>query len=240
MLLAPVIASAGVYARVSVIGIALSSFMFDLAAATVQSEPAGVPAGSQGGGMAATADGGVPTGPGEEPATPASAQGVDNAGNAGSAGPSTERAPLTPEQVREAIAEAQKRRLELLQPDSAIADPAIRKDFLERWGVEVIGVTGAARGYMIDFRFRVVDANKALPLFDGRTPAYLIPDGSGIKLPVPAGQKVGAFRTTNRGNNIQSGKNYHIVFANPDAFVKPGQKVSVVIGDFRAEHLTLK
>ncbi len=138
------------------------------------------------------------------------------------------------------MAEADKRRLELRQPDPAVADPEIRKEFLEKWGVEVVGITRSARGYMADFRFRVLDSDKALPLFDGKIPPYLIPDGTSIKLPVPMGEKVGAFRTTNRGKNIQSGKDYHIIFANPDAFVKPGQKVSVIIGDFRAEHLTLK
>jgi hypothetical protein len=93
---------------------------------------------------------------------------------------------------------------------------------------------------MIDFRFRVVDAEKALPLFDHRTKPYLLAQGSDIKLPVPVGAKVGAFRPTNRGKNIKAGKNYYMMFANPDAYLKVGQKVSVVIGEFRAEQMTLQ
>jgi hypothetical protein len=31
-----------------------------------------------------------------------------------------------------------------------------------------------------------------------------------------------------------------MVFGNPDNFVKAGEKVSVVIGDFRAENLTVR
>jgi hypothetical protein len=52
--------------------------------------------------------------------------------------------------------------------------------------------------------------------------------------------KVGAFRPTNRGKNIKADKTYYMVYGNPDSHVKPGEKVSVVIGDFRAEHLTVR
>ena len=55
-----------------------------------------------------------------------------------------------------------------------------------------------------------------------------------------AGFGVGAFRTTNRGKNITANRDYYMMFANPDSYVKPGQKVSVVIGEFRAEHMTLQ
>ena len=146
----------------------------------------------------------------------------------------------TIEEVRIDMEEARKRRQALMQPDAAVADAAIHKELIEKWGVEVMGVRLAARGYMMDFRFRVLDLEKALPLFDSRIKPYVIPEGTDVKLPVPAGQKVGTFRTTNRGKNIQAGKDYVIMFANPDAFVKSGQKVSVVIGDFRVERLTLK
>jgi hypothetical protein len=57
---------------------------------------------------------------------------------------------------------------------------------------------------------------------------------------VPSAAKVGALRTTNRQGNIKPGKIYNIMFANPGYHVKPGQKVSVVIGDFKVEHLTVK
>jgi hypothetical protein len=127
-----------------------------------------------------------------------------------------------------------------LRPDAAVADPAIRKELLEKWGVEVLGVWTGARGFMIDFRFRVLDVDKALPLFDPKIQPYLIRDGSTIKLPVPVGEKVGSFRTTNRGKNVQAQRDYHIMFGNPDSYVKPGQNVSVVVGDFRVDHLTLR
>ena len=175
---------------------------------------------------------------------PAEVKPVPQAADDGAADAAAEAPPpsavLTLEQVREAMAEAQKRREVLLQPDLAVADQEVRKALLERWGVEVYGVRLSARGYMIDFRFRVVDLEKALPLFDPRVQPYLLTEGTNIKLPVPVGEKVGAFRTTNRGKNITANRDYYMMFANPDSYVKPGQKVSVVIGEFRAEHMSLR
>jgi hypothetical protein len=51
--------------------------------------------------------------------------------------------------------------------------------------------------------------------------------------------KVGAFRTTNRGKNIRGDKNYYMMFANPDRHVKVGDQVTIVIGEFRVEHLAV-
>ena len=68
----------------------------------------------------------------------------------------------------------------------------------------------------------------------------MLAEKSDIKLPVPMAAKVGAFRPTNRGKNIKPDKTYYMVFGNPDSHVKAGEKISVVIGDFRAEHLTVQ
>jgi hypothetical protein len=142
---------------------------------------------------------------------------------------------MTAEQVRAAIAAAEARRLAALQPDPG----PDRKELAEKWGVEVISMRLTSAGYMLDFRFRVLDAEKALSLFDHRIKPYVVADKSDIKLPVPMAAKVGAFRPTNRGKNIKADRTYYMVFGNPDSYVKPGEKVSVVIGDFRAENLTV-
>jgi hypothetical protein len=142
---------------------------------------------------------------------------------------------MTLDQIKASMAEAEQRRLEKLKPDPAIDN----KQMAEQWGVEVIGISRTSGGYMLDFRFRVVDANKALPLFDHRIKPYVKAAKSDIKLPVPVGTKTGAMRPTNRGQNIKADKNYYMIFANPDSFVKKGEKVSVIIGDFRAENMTV-
>jgi hypothetical protein len=109
----------------------------------------------------------------------------------------------------------------------------------EQWGVELLSLRLSAAGYMMDFRFRVLDADKALPLFDHRIKPYVVVDRSQAKLPVPMAAKVGAFRTTNRGKNITADRNYYMMFANPDRHVKAGEQVTLIIGDFKAERLTV-
>lgn len=111
------------------------------------------------------------------------------------------------------------------------------QELAETWGVELLGMRITAADYMLDFRFHVIDADKALPLFDHRIKPYIIADRSQIKLPVPMAAKVGAFRPTNRGKNITSGRNYYMIFGNPDRHVKKGETVTVVIGDFMVEGL---
>ena len=107
----------------------------------------------------------------------------------------------------------------------------------EDWGIEVLGIRLASADYMMDFRFRVLDVDKALTLFDHRIKPHLIVDRTQIKLPVPMAAKVGAFRPTNRGKNIKPDKNYYMIFGNPDRHVKAGETVTIVVGDFRIDHL---
>ena len=115
--------------------------------------------------------------------------------------------------------------------------PEEAKDLADKWGVELLGMRLTAAGMMLDFRFQVLDADKALPLFDQRIKPHIVAERSNIKLPVPMAAKVGAFRPTNRGKNIKADKTYYMIFGNPDRHVKAGEKVTVVIGDFKVEHL---
>lgn len=141
----------------------------------------------------------------------------------------------TLQQIHTAMIEAEARRREATRPD-----PEVPAALAERWGVQIMGVTYTADGFWLDFRFRVLDPLKANALFDSTLKPYLEAEASGVRLGVPSAAKVGALRTTNRGHNIKPGKIYTIMFANPGFHVRPGQKVSVVAGDFRIEHLTVR
>jgi hypothetical protein len=103
-----------------------------------------------------------------------------------------------------------------------------------RWGVEVLGVQQASGGYMLEFRFRVLDAKLAASLFDRKIRPQLIDSATGARVIVPSPEKVGELRNV---NPPEAGRNYWIMFANPGKFISPGRKVSVVIGDFRADGL---
>lgn len=113
------------------------------------------------------------------------------------------------------------------------------KEIAKKWGVEIISLNISAGGYMMDFRFRVLDVEKSKIFFDSRIKPLLLVEKSNAKLPVPMAAKVGAFRTTNRGNNIKPDKTYYIVFGNPDAHVKSGDKVTMLLGDERIKDLTV-
>ena len=107
----------------------------------------------------------------------------------------------------------------------------------ERWGVEIVWVRQTAAGYMLDFRYRVLDAEKAAPLFNRKTKPYLIHQASGAQFVVPNPPKTGPLRTSDKP---KEGITYWMFFANPGRYMKPGDKVTVVIGDFRAENLTVQ
>lgn len=105
------------------------------------------------------------------------------------------------------------------------------------WGVEVIGVRSTADGYMLEFRYRVTDPERAKPLFERRTKPVLLDEESGARLVVPTPSKTGALRNS---RPPQAKRTYWMLFANPGAYVKPGRRVSIEIGEFRAEGIVVQ
>jgi len=112
------------------------------------------------------------------------------------------------------------------------------KTFLKRrWGVEVMYVRQTAAGYMLEFRYKVLDPEKAKPLFERRTKPVLIHAESGAKLIVPTPAKTGALRNS---NPPIAGQIYWMFFANPGKLVKPGEHVNIEIGEFRVDGLVVR
>jgi hypothetical protein len=105
-------------------------------------------------------------------------------------------------------------------------------------GIEIQGIRLSAAGYMLDFRYRVLDPEKAAPLLDRKTHPYLLDDASGARLSVPDSPKVGRLRTTSR-NKVIPGRSYYILFANPGRYLQAGSKVTLVAGDARISDLTV-
>lgn len=101
----------------------------------------------------------------------------------------------------------------------------------EKWGIELVAMRSTAAGHMVDFRYRVLDAEKAAPLFKRQTKPYLIHQASGKVLAVPNTAKLGALRNS---NTPQEGRTYWMFFGNHHRIVQKGDKVTVAIGDFRA------
>jgi hypothetical protein len=105
-----------------------------------------------------------------------------------------------------------------------------------RWGIEVLGVHLAAAGYMLEFRYRVLDPDKAKPLFQRQTKPVLIDEATGTQFLVPTPAKVGALRNS---DSPHAGRVYWMFFGNPGKLLQSGNRVTVVIGEFRAEGLVV-
>ncbi len=106
-----------------------------------------------------------------------------------------------------------------------------------RWGVEVVYVRQAASGYMLEFRYKVLDPEKAIPLFERQTKPVLTHAETGARLIVPTPAKTGALRNSNAP---LADHTYWMFFANPGKLVQPGEHVNIEIGDFLVEGLVVQ
>jgi vacuolar-type H+-ATPase subunit F/Vma7 len=108
----------------------------------------------------------------------------------------------------------------------------------EELGIEIIAMRQTAAGFMLDFRFRVLDPEKAMPLLREDIIPYLVDQTNGNKLAVTDSTKVGPMRPTSR--NPREGIVYFMFFSNPGLSVKNGGKVTVVVGDHRLEDIVVQ
>jgi hypothetical protein len=99
----------------------------------------------------------------------------------------------------------------------------------QRWGIRIEAMRLASDGYMLEFRYRVVDADKAHPLFVRGVKAHLTDEASGMQTTVPNPPTTGALRST---YEPKAGRTYFMFFANPARYIKPGNTVTVAIGEF--------
>jgi len=120
---------------------------------------------------------------------------------------------------------------------NAPGDDSSADSLEEQWGIQVERTMLSAGGYMVDFRFRVLNAAKARPILDRRTQPYLIDQATGAQFIVPSPPKIGQLRS---GKTIREGAVYAILFANPGKYMKSGNKVTVVVGDFRARDIVIQ
>jgi hypothetical protein len=104
------------------------------------------------------------------------------------------------------------------------------------WGVESLSVKWAESGEVIRFTYRVLDADKAKTLNDKKVEPVLIDPQAGVKLVVPSMEKVGQLR---QSSTPEAGKSYWMAFSNKGRLVKRGDRVTVVIGQFRADGLVV-
>lgn len=112
------------------------------------------------------------------------------------------------------------------------------KDFYQlTWGVDLLSAKLVESGEMVRFSYRVLDAEKAKALNDKKNSPFLIDETAHVKLVVPTLEKVGQLR---QSSTPEGGKVYWMAFSNKGRYVKPGHRVSVVIGKFQADGLVVQ
>ena len=105
------------------------------------------------------------------------------------------------------------------------------------WGVDIVGVRLVTSGHMLEFRYRVLDADKAARVNKKQAHAFLIDEKSGARLTVPVMEKIGQLRQTAAPEN---NKTYWMVFGNEGKIVRPGDKVDISIGEFHLHGLPVE
>ena len=93
-------------------------------------------------------------------------------------------------------------------------------------------------GIILRFSYRVLDPEKAKTLTDKKFSPVLECPEKGVQLVVPSLEKVGQLRQA--PNTIEAGKSYWMAFSNSGRPVKPGDRINVVIGNFRANGLIVE
>jgi hypothetical protein len=99
--------------------------------------------------------------------------------------------------------------------------------FERRYGISQLRVHSISSGASLEFRCRVLDAERAKALKDNRAASVMVDRKTGIKLSVSA--------TDNSGKSGQTaapeaGQEYWVTFGNRNKMVKPGNMVDVVVG----------
>lgn len=149
---------------------------------------------------------------------------------------SDEKPQMQKEETSEAIQDEQASEIGPGKEDSKDLEDS--RALEEEWGIKIESVRMTAANQMVDFRYRVIDIEKAGVVFDRRNKAFLMDEASGAMLPVPRTAKVGPLRQTNFKADTK--RIYFVLFSNHGGHVKSGSLVSFIIGDKRIENIKIQ
>jgi hypothetical protein len=114
------------------------------------------------------------------------------------------------------------------------ASPTLADD----WGIEFVALRLSAQNRFLDFRYRVLNKEKAERLFGPKIKPVLLDSSTGHALKVPVPPKLGPMKAT-RGTPHE-GRVYFVFFANPGGLVEPGHEVKVDFGELEISGLTVQ
>ncbi len=102
------------------------------------------------------------------------------------------------------------------------------------YGIDVKLVAVSAGGGLIDFRYQVVDPDRANPIIhDSALLPKLVNEETGATLVLTK-------LPHHQGVDLQLGGTYFFLFANASNALEPGSSVTLIIGDARMEHLVVQ
>jgi hypothetical protein len=118
------------------------------------------------------------------------------------------------------------------------APTSVTNELAEKLGIEISALQVAVGGTRISFRYRVLDSARATALTNEVYKAFLL-DSPGRLLTRPH-TPVGAGLRQDSGQPLRSGRTYSYFFPNPGQAVKPGDQVTLVIGNLQAPNLVVR
>jgi len=121
------------------------------------------------------------------------------------------------------------------------------------WGIRVASVGLTMAGGAVDFRYTVVDAEKALLLSQGMASAYVIDQATGTKISMtpptikgPAAAHSSARMARQGGgfppspNRLAAGRTNSLLLPNPAGLLKSGSIITVVVGDIQTQNVRVE
>lgn len=100
-------------------------------------------------------------------------------------------------------------------------------------GVRITRVAVTAGGGMIDFRYQVIDPDKAVIVHDWDKPPTIVDEATGKPFNAPWMQH-------SHNVNLKAGVTYYLILVNPQGGIKRGAPVTIQIGGSQLEHVIVQ
>lgn len=107
--------------------------------------------------------------------------------------------------------------------------PATAEAVEAQYGIRITHIAVLADGGLVDFRFQVIDPDKAGPLFSLDNRPILIVEGTG--------QVVDSLYHPPHSHNIIAGQSSYFLYNDHKGAIQRGVLVSILLGDLRLEHI---
>ena len=106
------------------------------------------------------------------------------------------------------------------------------------WGIKPVHARVTADGYMIEFRYKVIDPDKAVIMSDRKDFPSMLSMKSKARLAVPYFPTVGYVKSNRKF--LHKDRNYSALFSNENRHLLRGDQVKIQVKDQISEALTLQ